>query len=42
MVQVEIVDYMPHATMPEHSERVWNNWFAHFSRGDNGQLQYKK
>lgn len=41
MVQVEIVDYMPHATMPEHSDRVWDNWFAHFSRDDDGQLQYK-
>lgn len=40
MVQVEIVDYMPHATMPEHSARVWNNWFSHFSRNADGELQY--
>ena len=40
MVQVEIVDYMPHATMPEHSERVWENWFSHFSRNADGELQY--
>jgi len=40
MVQVEIVDYMPHATMPEHSARVWDNWFSHFSRDADGELQY--
>ena len=40
MVQAEIVDYMPHATMPEHSDRVWNNWLSHYSRSANGTLVY--
>ena len=40
MVQAEIVDYMPHATMPEHSARVWNNWLSHYSRNADGTLVY--
>lgn len=40
MVQAEIVDYMPHATMPEHSARVWNNWLSHYSRNTDGTLVY--
>lgn len=40
MLRAEIVDYMPHATMPEHSARVWNDWFSHFSRNDAGVLTY--
>ena len=40
MVQAEIVDYMPHATMPEHSARVWNNWLSHYSRSADGTLVY--
>lgn len=40
MVQAEIVDYMPHATMPEHSARVWDNWLSHYSRNANGTLVY--
>jgi poly(3-hydroxybutyrate) depolymerase len=40
MVRVEIVDYMPHATMPEHTARVWRDWFSHFSRNEDGTIQY--
>ena len=42
MVQAEIVDYMPHATMPEHSARVWNNWLSHYSRSADGTLVYNR
>ena len=42
MVQAEIVDYMPHATMPEHSARIWNNWFSHYSRNTDGTISYQK
>ena len=42
MVRAEIVDYMPHATMTEHSFRVWNTWFAHYSRTADGELVYTK
>lgn len=42
MLCAEIVDYMPHATMPEHSERVWDNWFSHYSRDDAGKLIYSE
>lgn len=40
MLRAEIVDYMPHATMTEHSYRVWDNWFAHFSRDADGSIAY--
>ncbi|MDO4175454.1 MAG: PHB depolymerase family esterase [Eubacteriales bacterium] len=42
MVRVEIVDYMPHATMTEHTNRVWNDWMSHFSRGESGEVQYQE
>ena len=34
------VEYMPHATMPEMSFRIWNEFFSKFSRKD-GLLVYK-
>lgn len=40
MLRAEIVDYMPHATMPEHSARVWDDWFSHYSRNEAGKLGY--
>lgn len=35
MVRFTSVDYMPHATMPEMSFRIWEQFFSHFSRKDN-------
>ena len=32
MVNFTWVDYMPHATMPEMSFRIWEEFFSHFSR----------
>lgn len=32
MVRFTSVDYMPHATMPEMSFRIWEQFFSHFSR----------
>lgn len=40
MLRAEIVDYMPHATMPEHTRRIWNDWFAHYSRNTDGAVVY--
>ncbi len=40
MVRLEIVDGMPHATMYEENERVWEKWFRHFKRNKNGELIY--
>lgn len=34
------VDYMPHATMPEMSYRIWDEFFSHWSR-ENGELRYR-
>lgn len=31
-VQFTQVDYMPHATMPEMSFRIWEEFFSKFSR----------
>lgn len=40
MLRAEIVDYMPHATMSEHSARVWADWFSHYTRAADGSVQY--
>lgn len=40
MVRYTWVDYMPHATMPEMSFRIWEEFFLHWSRKD-GVLQYR-
>lgn len=32
MVRFTTVEYMPHATMPEMSDRIWNEFFSRFSR----------
>lgn len=40
MVQYTWVDYMPHATMPEMSFRIWEEFFSHWSRED-GVLKYR-
>lgn len=34
MVRFTTVDYMPHATMPEMSRRIWEEFFSHFARED--------
>lgn len=34
MVRFTSVSYMPHATMPEMSFRIWEQFFSHFSRND--------
>lgn len=39
MVNYTWVDYMPHATMPEMSFRIWEEFFSKFSRV-NGQIEY--
>ena len=41
MVWFTSVDYMPHATMPEMSFRIWEQFFSHFSRTGE-KLQYYK
>lgn len=40
MLQYTTVDDMPHATMPEMSYRIWDEFFSHWSR-ENGDLQYR-
>ena len=40
MICIEMVEYMPHATMTEHSQRVWDNWFSHYSRNADGEIVY--
>lgn len=39
MVRYTWIDYMPHATMPEMSFRIWEEFFSHWSR-ENGVLKY--
>ena len=39
MVRYTWVDYMPHATMPEMSFRIWEEFFSRFSRVD-GEVRY--
>lgn len=41
MVRFTSVDYMPHATMPEMSLRIWEEFFSHFCR-EGEQIQYHK
>lgn len=41
MVNFSWVDYMPHATMPEMSFRIWEEFFSKFSRV-NGKVLYQK
>lgn len=41
MVRYTWVDYMPHATMPEMSIRIWEEFFSKFSRV-NGEVIYQK
>ena len=41
MVRFTSVEYMPHATMPEMSLRIWEQFFSHFSRAGE-QIQYYK
>lgn len=36
------VDYMPHATMPEMSFRIWEEFFAHYRREADGTIHYVK
>ena len=40
LVKYTWVDYMPHATMTEMSYRIWDEFFAHFSRED-GKIVYR-
>lgn len=37
MIRYTWVDYLPHATMPEMSFRIWEAFFAHWSRGAHGE-----
>lgn len=37
MLRYTWVDYLPHATMPEMSFRIWEAFFAHWSRGADGK-----
>lgn len=39
MVRFTTVDAFPHATMPEMSYRIWDEFFSHWSR-DSNTLQY--
>lgn len=41
MVNFTWVDYMPHATMPEMSMRIWEEFFSKFSRVD-GKIVYQQ
>lgn len=36
MLRYTQVEYMPHATMPEMSWRIWDEFFVHWSRTENG------
>lgn len=40
MIRYTWVEYMPHATMPEMSFRIWNEFFSHFQREKSGKLRY--
>ena len=40
MVRYTWVENMPHATMPEMSSRIWEEFFSHWSR-ENGELKYR-
>lgn len=40
MLKYTTVSYMPHATMPEMSYRIWDEFFSHWSR-ENGELRYR-
>lgn len=33
-------NYMPHATMTEMSFRIWEDFFSHFQRGENGSVKF--
>lgn len=37
-VRFTIVDYMPHATMPEMSFRIWEEFFSKFCREEDGSI----
>ena len=39
MLKYTTVDDMPHATTPEMSYRIWDEFFSHWSR-ENGDLRY--
>lgn len=41
MVGFTWLDYMPHATMPEMSFRIWEEFFSHFKRV-NGKIEYSE
>lgn len=41
MVRFTSVEYMPHATMPEMSFRIWEQFFSKFSRGEKGQVEFR-
>lgn len=36
------VDYLPHATMPEMSLRIWEEFFAHWTRGADGKAVWRE
>ncbi len=40
MLRYSSIDYMPHATMPEQSYRIWEDFFSHFSREEDGSVKY--
>ena len=40
MVRFTSVRYMPHATMTEMSFRIWEDFFSHFQRGENGSVKF--
>ena len=40
MIRFTGIDYFPHATMPEMSFRIWEEFFSKFRRGEDGSVQY--
>ena len=40
MLRYSSIDYMPHAKLPEQSYRIWEDFFSHFSRLEDGTVKY--
>lgn len=41
MIRFSSIDYFPHATMPEQSFRIWEDFFCKYRRGQDGQVIFE-
>ena len=41
MIRFTGIDYFPHATMPEMSFRIWEEFFSKFHRAEDGRVVFE-